>query len=178
MTPAVVWTVGHSTRSIEEFVAVLNAHKIEAVVDVRRFPASRRLPWFNATPLAAVLEAAEIAYCSLPSLGGRRAPARDSSNTGWRHPSFRGYADHMDTEEFAEGLFDLLMVACGLRTTVMCAELLWWRCHRRLIADQLTVLGAEVRHIETAKAAVAHRLTEPARVVEERLSYEDQRLLL
>lgn len=172
-----VWTVGHSTRSIDEFLAVLRAHDIEALVDVRRFPASRRLPWFNAAPLATSLDAAGIAYYPLPSLGGRRRAAPDSSNTGWRHPSFRGYADHMDTEEFAEGLFDLLFIAGGLRTTVMCAELLWWRCHRRLIADQLAVLGEEVWHIETAKPAIPHRLTEPAQVVEGRLSYQDQTLL-
>jgi uncharacterized protein (DUF488 family) len=167
-----VWTVGHSTRSIEEFVAVLRAHDIEALIDVRRFPASRRLPWFNAGALAASLDAAGIAYRSLPSLGGRRTPVADSPNTGWRHPSFRGYADHMQTEEFAGGLFELLMVAAGLNTTVMCAELLWWRCHRRLIADQLTVLGEQVWHIESEKAAVPHRLVEPAELVDGRLSYE------
>ena len=167
-----VWTVGHSTRSIEEFIAVLRAHDIEALIDVRRFPASRRLPFFNAVPLAASLDAAGIAYCSLPSLGGRRTPARDSPNTGWRHSSFRGYADHMQTEEFAEGLFELLMVAGGLNTTVMCAEMLWWRCHRRLIADQLTVLGEDVLHIQSAKPAAKHRLTEPAQIVDGRLSYD------
>lgn len=169
-----VWTVGHSTRSIEEFIDVLRAHDIEALIDVRRFPASRRLPWFNAEPLAASLDAAGIAYHSLPSLGGRRTPAADSPNTGWRHTSFRGYADHMESGEFAEGLFDLLVVAGGLRTTVMCAELLWWRCHRRLIADQLTVLGFEVWHIETAKPAALHRLIDPARLIDGHLSYEDQ----
>jgi uncharacterized protein (DUF488 family) len=167
-----VWTVGHSTRSIGEFVAVLRAHDIEALIDVRRFPSSRRLPWFNAEPLAASLDTAGIAYASLPSLGGRRTPVLDSPNTGWRHASFRGYADHMQTEEFAEGLFELLLVAGGLNTTVMCAELLWWRCHRRLIADQLMALGEDVWHIESAKPASPHRLTEPAQVVDGRLSYE------
>lgn len=167
----VVWTVGHSTRSIADFVAVLRAHDIEALIDVRRFPASRRLPWFNAEPLAASLDAAGIAYRWLPSLGGRRAPVGDSVNTGWRHTSFRGYADHMHSEEFADGLFELLMVAGGLKTTVMCAELLWWRCHRRLIADQLLVLGEEVWHIESTNPATPHRLTEPARIADGQLSY-------
>ena len=166
-----IWTVGHSTRSIDDFVAVLQAHDIEAVLDVRRFPASRRLPWFNAEPLAASLEAAGIGYRWLPSLGGRRAPSANSVNTGWRHPSFRGYADHMHSEEFAEGLFELLMVAGGLKTTVMCAELLWWRCHRRLIADLLLTLGEEVWHIESATPAVPHRLMEPGRIAGGQLSY-------
>jgi uncharacterized protein (DUF488 family) len=167
----VVWTVGHSTRTIDDFVAVLRAHAIEALIDVRRFPASRRLPWFNAEPLAAALDKAGIDYRSLPSLGGRRAPAPDSMNTGWRNDSFRGYADHMQTEEFANGLFELLIVAGGLNTTVMCAELLWWRCHRRLIADQLLVLGEEVRHIESVQPAAPHSLIEPARLEEGQLSY-------
>lgn len=173
-----VWTVGHSTRSIDEFVTVLHAHDIEALVDVRRFPASRRLPWFNAAPLAAALEGAGIAYRALPSLGGRRTPVAGSLNTGWRHASFRGYADHLQTEEFAEGLFELLMIAGGLNTTVMCAELLWWRCHRRLIADQVLVMGQDVRHIESAKPAVPHQLTDPARIDDGALSYAaDQSVL-
>lgn len=166
-----VWTVGHSRRTIEDFLAVLRAHDIAALIDVRRFPASRRLPWFNTEPLAASLDAAGIAYRSLPSLGGRRSVRPDSVNTGWRNESFRGYADHMETEEFADGLFELLMVAGGLKTTVMCAELLWWRCHRRLIADQLLVLGEEVWHIESTKPATPHRLTEPAWVDGGQLSY-------
>lgn len=166
-----VWTIGHSTRSLDDFVAVLHAHRIEALVDIRRFPASRRLPWFNAVPLAASVEAAGIGYCWLPSLGGRRTPAIDSVNTGWNHASFRGYADHMQTDVFAEGLFELLIIAGGMPTAIMCAELLWWRCHRRLVADQLTVLGGNVVHIESATRAAPHRLTPPAHVVRGRLSY-------
>lgn len=167
----VIWTVGHSTRSVDEFVAVLRAQGIEVLVDVRRFPASHRLPWFNAEPLRTSLAEADIAYHWLEVLGGRRAPAADSVNSGWRHRSFRGYADHMQTEEFAEGLFELLMLAGGMRTTVMCAELLWWRCHRRLIADQLTACGVDVCHIMDANHATAHRLIPPARVVRGHLSY-------
>jgi uncharacterized protein (DUF488 family) len=167
-----VWTIGHSTRSFEDFLAVLCAHAIEAVVDVRRFPGSRRLPQFNAAPLAQGLEDAGIAYCSVPSLGGRRRPAPDSANTGWRHAAFRGYADHLASEEFAEGLFELLAIAGGLRTTVMCAEMLWWQCHRRLIADVLVTLGYDVRHIQTEKPAEPHRLADPARLVDGQLSYE------
>jgi uncharacterized protein (DUF488 family) len=169
-----LWTVGHSTRRIEDFLAVLRVHDVEALIDVRRFPASRRLPWFNAQPLAESLEAAGIAYWSIPALGGRRTPVPGSPNTGWRHPSFRGYADHMQTQEFADGLFEALLIAGGLRATLMCAELLWWRCHRRLLADQLVALGEEVWHIETAKPPAPHHLAEPGRIVEGHLSYESQ----
>src|SRR5690606_11927164 len=125
----------------------LDAHRIEAVADVRRFPGSRRLPQFQQDALAGALEAHGIGYLWIPSLGGRRRPTPDSPNTGWRHPAFRGYADHLATAEFADGLFELLMLAGGLRTAVMCAEVLWWRCHRRLISDVLTSLGVDVLHI-------------------------------
>jgi uncharacterized protein (DUF488 family) len=167
-----VWTIGHSTRTFDDFVAVLRAHEIEALVDIRRFPASRRLPQFNEGPMAESLEQAGIAYRSLPSLGGRRTPAPDSINTGWRHSAFRGYADHLASEEFAGGLFELLLIAGGLRTAVMCAEMLWWQCHRRLVADVLLSLGYEVLHIQTAKPADPHRLADPARLFDGQLSYE------
>jgi uncharacterized protein (DUF488 family) len=166
-----VWTIGHSTRTSEAFLAVLHAHRIEAVVDVRRFPGSRRLPQFNEATLAGGLEPAGIAYRSLPSLGGRRRPDPDSVNTGWRHEAFRGYADHLASAEFADGLDELLMIAGGLRTAVMCAEMLWWQCHRRLIADVLTTLGHAVLHIQTERPAEPHRLAAPARLVDGVLSY-------
>jgi uncharacterized protein (DUF488 family) len=166
-----VWTIGHSTRSLENFVGVVHAHDIEAVIDVRRFAGSRRLPQFNEGSLRDGLERAGVAYHWLPQLGGRRRPDPESINTGWRHAAFRAYADHVATEEFAAGLFELLMVAEGLRTTVMCAEMLWWRCHRRLIADVLTTLGYDVLHIQTDKPADRHRLIDPARVVEGALCY-------
>jgi uncharacterized protein (DUF488 family) len=167
-----IWTIGHSTRTLEAFVAVLHAHGIEAIADVRRFPGSRRLPQFNEPALADGLERAGIAYRSLTSLGGRRRPQPDSVNTGWRHEAFRGYADHLASEEFADGLVELLMIAGGLRTAVMCAEMLWWQCHRRLIADVLTSLGADVLHIQTEKPAEQHQLAAPARLVDGVLSYE------
>jgi len=166
-----VWTIGHSTRSLEEFIGVLRVHDIEAIVDVRRFPGSRRLPHFNEGPLADGLEHAGIAYRSVPSLGGRRRPAPDSVNTGWRHEAFRGYADHLASEEFAGGLFELVTIAGGLRTAVMCAEMLWWQCHRRLIADVLLTLGYQAWHIQTEKPAEAHRLIDPARLIDRQLSY-------
>lgn len=166
-----IWTVGHSTRPIGEFLDVLAAYRLEALLDVRRFPGSRRLPHFQSAALEASLAAHDVAYQWLPDLGGRRRLDAQSPNLGWRHPAFRAYADHVASEEFAAGLFELLMVACGLRSAVMCAEVLWWRCHRRLIADVLTSLDVEVVHIRDARVAEVHRLAPPARLVDGRLTY-------
>jgi uncharacterized protein (DUF488 family) len=166
-----VWTVGHSTRTIEGFIDVLNAYQIELVADVRSFPGSRRLPHFGSAELEASLKANGIAYRWIPALGGRRRPSATSTNLGWRHPAFRAYADHLASEEFAEGLFELLMLAGGLRTAVMCAELLWWRCHRRLIADVLTSIDIPVVHIRDRDHSEVYRLAPPARLVRGRLTY-------
>lgn len=166
-----IWTIGHSTRSTDEFVGVLAAHHIELIADVRRFPGSRRLPHFGSEALAASLADAGIAYQWLPSLGGRRRPDPSSTNLAWRHPAFRAYADHLATDEFAEGLFELLTLAHGLRTAVMCSELLWWRCHRRLIADVCTSLGHSVINVHDATKADAHHLSAPARIVHGQLTY-------
>lgn len=166
-----VWTVGHSTRTSAEFRDILAAYSIELVADVRRFPGSRRLPHFAGPALEADLNVSGMEYRWLESLGGRRSPMPDSPNDGWRHRAFRGYADYLHTEEFAEGLNELLMLADGLRTAIMCAEVLWWRCHRRLIADVLTTLGVEVVHIRDATVHETHRLTPPAHLVSGALSY-------
>jgi len=163
MQPA-VWTIGHSTRAIDEFLAILSAYEIELIADVRRFPGSRRLPQYSSKDLERSLAEQGIAYVWLPNLGGRRRPDADSINTGWRHPAFRGYADYMATEEFASGLFELTMVATGLRTAVMCAEVLWWRCHRRIISDVLASLGMPVMHIRDESNSELHQLVPPARV--------------
>lgn len=167
-----VWTIGHSTRPVEELLRVVAAHEIELIVDVRRFPGSRRLPQYAADALEAALATRGIAYRWIAGLGGRRRPDPSSPNLGWRHPAFRAYADHVATEEFADGLFELLLLAQGLRAAVMCAEVLWWRCHRRLIADVLTSLHVPVVHVRSEGAAESHRLTAPARLVDGRLSYE------
>ena len=166
-----IWTIGHSTRTFEEFLSVLEAYDIEAVIDVRRFPGSRRLPQFQSESLARALEARDIAYQWLGALGGRRRSDPASVNVGWRHPAFRAYADHVASEEFAGGLFELMIIAAGLRTVIMCAEILWWRCHRRLIADVLTTCGEHVIHIRDAKTSAVHRLAPPARVVKGVLMY-------
>jgi uncharacterized protein (DUF488 family) len=169
--PLTVWTVGHSTRPLDDFLALLETYRIEMVADVRRFPGSRRLPQYGSETLEGALAARGIDYRWLGALGGRRRPDPDSPNEGWRHPAFRAYADHIASEEFAEGLLELLMIAGGSRTAIMCAEVLWWRCHRRLIADVLTTLGIAVMHIRDDRVSVAHRLGAPARLVRGRLDY-------
>jgi uncharacterized protein (DUF488 family) len=166
-----IWTIGHSTRSSEEFLAALGAHGIQTVVDVRRFPGSRRLPQFGSAALESALAEHGMGYRWIGALGGRRQADPASPNDGWRHPAFRAYADHMATEEFAAGLFELELIASGSRSAIMCAEALWWRCHRRLIADALTSLGYEVRHIRDASETEVHRLAPPAAIVGGVLTY-------
>jgi len=170
-----IWTIGHSTRTAPELRDVLTAHDIELVADVRRFPGSRRLPHFGAATLETDLAAAGILYRAFPALGGRRRPVPESPNDAWRHLAFRGYADHLESDEFAEGLEELLVLAYGFRTVIMCAELLWWRCHRRLIADVLVSLGMSVIHIRDAEIAEPHRLAAPARLENGVLTYATPR---
>jgi uncharacterized protein (DUF488 family) len=166
-----VWTIGHSTHSIDEFLAILRAYEIECVLDVRRFPGSRLHPQFASDTLKATLDDAGISYRWLESLGGRRAPVR-TSVSAWRHPAFHAYAEHIRTEEFAAGLTELLMISGGLRSAVMCAEVLWWRCHRRLIADVLVSLEIRVIHVRSVSANESHSLSAPARLVRGHLSYD------
>jgi uncharacterized protein (DUF488 family) len=166
-----IWTIGHSTRPLDEFLALLAQHRIEAVADVRRFPASRRCPQYGRLELQASLERDQLDYRWLPTLGGRRRPVPDSPNTAWRNASFRGYADYMQTPEFAAGLEQLLDLARRLRTTLLCAESVWWRCHRSMIADALRARGIVVVHILDAGHSTVHPWTAPARIVDGRLTY-------
>jgi len=167
-----IWTVGHSTHSAEEFKEILLAHRIEALVDVRSFPGSRRYPHFNKPELSRQLEKIGLVYLHLSALGGWRRPSPDSKNTAWKNSSFRAYADHMESEEFQEGIETLLELAQTRQTAVMCAEALWWRCHRSLIADFLKAKGVQVIHILDARKTEIHPYTSAARIVEGRLSYE------
>lgn len=167
-----IWTVGHSTRSSAEFNEILLTHEIGALVDVRSFPGSRRYPHFNKAELARELEAVGILYFHNAQLGGRRRPSPHSKNTAWKNASFRAYADHMESEEFEKGIQDLLRLAGEKRTAVMCAEALWWRCHRGLIADFLKAKGIEVIHMLDAKHTEIHPYTAAARILNGRLSYE------
>ena len=164
-------TIGHSTRSAEEFIQILKARDIQLLVDVRSFPGSRRYPQFNRANLAESLAQASIKYKHEPRLGGRRTPRKDSHNTAWRNASFRAYADHMETEDFRNGVKDLLELAGEARTTVMCAEALWWRCHRSLISDYLKAAGHTVVHIIDETKTEEHPFTSAARIVEGELSY-------
>lgn len=166
-----IWTIGHSTRPLDEFLELLAHYRLEAVADVRRFPGSRRQPQYAQATLRAALAEHGVAYCWLPALGGRRQPLPDSPNTAWRNASFRGYADHLASTEFSGGLEQLFEFSGHQRTTLMCAEAVWWRCHRALIADVLCVRGIEVIHILDAKHATVHPYTSPARIVQGRLSY-------
>lgn len=166
-----VWTIGHSTRSEEEFINILKAHDIQLLVDVRSFPGSRRYPQFNRENLSESLRQAGINYKHEPRLGGRRTPRADSHNTAWRNASFRAYADHMETVDFRNGVKDLLELAREARTAVMCAESLWWRCHRSLISDYLKAGGHIVTHIMDKTKTEAHPFTSAARIVDGELSY-------
>jgi uncharacterized protein (DUF488 family) len=177
-----IWTIGHSTRSLDDFVSLLRAHQIEAIADVRHHPGSRRLPHFNREALADSLRGANIEYRHIIRLGGRRRPAPDSTNTAWRNESFRGYADYMATSDFAAGLGELCELAGSHRTAAMCAEALWWRCHRALVSDLLKAQGHEVLHILGPDKVDEHPFTSAARMVNGRLSYsksdDDQPKLL
>jgi uncharacterized protein (DUF488 family) len=167
----IVFTIGHSTRSIEDFIALLHAHGVSQLADVRTIPKSRRHPHFAREALSESLPAAGISYRHVPGLGGLRKPLPDSSNGGWRHAGFRGYADYMQTPAFADALTSVIDWAAEAPTAVMCAEAVWWQCHRQLIADALLARGIGVRHITTAKAAAAHTLTSFARVDGLRVTY-------
>ncbi|HKO88707.1 MAG TPA: DUF488 domain-containing protein [Burkholderiales bacterium] len=166
-----VWTIGHSTRSLEEFIALLRQNHIEVVADVRRHAGSRKFPHFNPEALARGLHEAHIGYTAFPDLGGRRTAKPDSANTAWRNASFRGYADYMETPPFKAALGRFIAVATQQRSALMCAEAVWWRCHRSLIADVLKVDGAKVLHIMEAGKSVEHPYTTAARVDNGHLSY-------
>src|SRR5215467_4946113 len=173
-----IWTIGHSTRTIDEFASLLKQTKIKLLVDVRTWPGSKRYPQFNKEALAKSLDAHAIRYEHFPELGGKRKSTLDSHNTGWRNASFRGYADYMETEQFQRGIERLLDVAAEHgATAIMCAEAVWWRCHRSLIADYLKVRGLEVMHILGAKKVDPHPYTSAARIVNGELSYGGDSLL-
>lgn len=166
-----VWTIGHSTRTSDELTAALQGHGVRTLADVRRYAGSRKHPHFNPEPLAQGLEGQGIRYVPLPELGGRRSRRPNSPNTAWESPAFQGYADYMDTPEFAAGLARLVALAREQPTAMMCAEAVWWRCHRALVADALKAGGAEVWHIASATRASLHPYTAVARLDRGRLSY-------
>jgi uncharacterized protein (DUF488 family) len=166
-----VLTIGHSNRPLAEFVHMLQAHRVNLLADVRTVPRSRHNPQFNGETLPASLAGAGIGYVHLPGLGGLRHPRRDSPNTGWRNLSFRGYADYMQTPEFAESLAELVRLEQSATVAIMCAESVPWRCHRSLISDALAARGIPVRHILSAGNADPHKLTHFARVSGTEVTY-------
>ena len=191
-----IWTIGHSTRAIDEFILLLKENEINLLADVRAWPGSKRYPQFNKDALAESLNAHGIRYEHFPELGGKRKSKPDSRNTAWRNASFRGYADYMETEQFQKGVERLLFFArsdpesirgrngldggeavnpCAI--AIMCAEAVWWRCHRSLIADYLKARGVEVLHILSANKVEPHPYTSASRILNGELSYAADSLL-
>ena len=171
MTASTIWTIGHSTRTIEYFLDLLRTNDIQAIADVRSYPGSRRYPHFNVDALRESLIGRGVEYVQFKKLGGRRRGSADSPHTVWRSSAFRAYADHMETAEFREGIEELLELARRQRTAIMCAEAVWWRCHRSMIADYLKALGVTVEHIMGGKQNLIHPFTAAARIINGELTY-------
>lgn len=166
-----IYTIGHSTRTLTQLVAMLQAYGIELLADIRSFPGSRRCPQFNKETLESSIPIQGIKYIHLMSLGGRRKTRPDSNNTAWRLDSFRGYADYMETPAFAMGMAALQQLASQKRTAYMCSEAEWWRCHRSMVSDQLKCIGWRVLHILDIGSLQEHPYTKPAKIVNGQLSY-------
>lgn len=168
-----IWTIGHSTQTIQVFLDLLSHFEIEILADIRRFPMSRRYPHFNRNLLSAALTQNHIRYVHLETLGGRRKPQPLSANTGWRVASFRGYADYMETDEFRKSVADLEQMALSGNVAFMCSEAVWWSCHRALVSDYLKHKGWEVYHIMGKKNPEEHPYTSPARIENNKLVYSN-----
>lgn len=171
-----IWTIGHSTHTLEELIDMLHSFKIAVLADVRHYPGSRKFPHFNAENLKVSIPAHGIEYIHISELGGRRKVLPDSKNIAWRHPAFRGYADYMETEEFKSGIRELTAIALGRRTAYMCSEAVWWRCHRSMISDYLKVNGWKVMHIMAPNKADEHPYTSAATIVDGELHYDIPKL--
>lgn len=168
-----IWTIGHSTHPMEEFVTWLKAHGIKALVDIRRFPGSRKYPHFNKEALTDSLPKNDISYYHFENLGGRRKAKPDSVNQVWRHPSFRGYADYMESREFRETVEDLKAIASEQPTAIMCSEAVWWSCHRAMVSDYLKAEGWKVLHIMAPDKTTEHPYTKPAKIEDGKLVYRE-----
>lgn len=171
-----IWTIGHSTRTLPDFIAMLHSFKIELVADIRSFPGSRHYPQFNKEALEVSLPENNIKYIHLKDLGGRRKVNPNSVNTGWRHIAFRGYADYMETDGFKKGVNELQELARKERTAYMCSEAVWWRCHRSMVSDYLKLNGWTVIHIMGVAKSEEHPYTAPARIVNGKLIYQQDSL--
>lgn len=170
----VIYTIGHSTLGIDDFIHILKTYKIKLLVDIRRLPGSSKYPQFNQLELKNQLLENNIQYEYLEALGGRRRAKKDSLNTRWKNASFRGYADYMETDEFAAAIKALQAMALKKRTAYMCAEVVWWRCHRSMVSDYLKARGWQVLHIFSASKAVEHPFTKPAIVKGAEVCYRNE----
>jgi uncharacterized protein (DUF488 family) len=170
-TKKAVLTIGHSARTLEDFLHLLKSHRVSRLIDVRKLPGSTAHPYFNQDELSAALKEAGIDYLHIPALGGRRRPQADSLNGGWRNRSFQGYADYMQTDEFERGLREVIVAAARRRVALMCAEAVPWRCHRSLIADALVACGIPVEHIMSPTRRQEHTLRPFARVRGTQVTY-------
>jgi len=168
----IVWTIGHSTRTLEKLVEMLRSFEIELVADIRSYPGSRRYPQFNKESLEVSLPENNIQYVHIKKLGGRRKVNPESKNTVWRHEAFRGYADYMETEKFKEGIRELEKISLQQRTAFMCSEAVWWRCHRSMVSDYLKAHGWKVMHIMDVGKEEEHPYTAPAKIVNGELTYQ------
>lgn len=168
-----IWTIGHSTRSAKEFLSLLEIYEISLLADIRSLPGSRKFPHFDKEVLEKSLPEAGIGYVHLKDLGGRRKVSLDSKNTGWRLPAFRGYADYMETGAFVNAATALENLAKESRVSLMCAEAVWWRCHRALVSDWLKVRGWTVMHILSEKKAEEHPFTSAGKIIDGKLSYHE-----
>jgi len=171
-----IYTIGHSTRSMDDFIQALQSFGITMLADIRRFPGSRKYPQFNSENLAETLAKSGIRYVHMEDLGGRRKVRKDSRNDRWRNDSFRGYADYMETEDFEKAAATLESSALEQPVAFMCSEAVWWRCHRSMVSDYLKAKGWKVLHIRKAGEAEEHPYTSPARVAGKRVFYYDQDL--
>ena len=173
-----IYTIGHSTRTLEELISLLEAFSITMLADVRSYPGSKRYPQFNKENLVKELPLNNILYIHLAALGGRRKSLVHSKNSVWKNDAFRGYADYMETDEFKNGIAELESIACKYQTAIMCSEAVWWRCHRSMIADYLKAEGWKVVHIINDKKAEEHPYTAPAKIIKGKLFYgsEQQKL--
>lgn len=170
---ATLYTIGHSTRTIEEFLELLFSFDIKILADIRRLPGSRKYPQFDQDALKKSLEENGIVYIYIADLGGRRPAKKDSKNTTWRNKSFQGYADYMETESFANAAAELAKLALEKPTAIMCSEAVWWRCHRSMVSDYFKAKGWEVLHIMSLGKATEHPYTAPARIVGNKVFYSE-----
>lgn len=174
MKTLTIYTIGHSTHSLEEFLNMLQSFDIKIVADIRSLPGSRKYPQFNKEDLKISLEEAGIKYLHLANLGGRRKVKKDSKNNRWNNASFRGYADYMETEEFKNGIVKLEHIALEQATAYMCSEAVWWKCHRSMVSDYLKAKGWTVLHIMAIQKVQEHKYTSPARIVDGNVLYSDE----